>query len=97
MKSSAKYLVRMVTATLCGPIYDDEYKDLELPFRSIALRMQFGATYISDTKISFRSLILARMWLHAITTQFDEDWDTYTIDEGTFFRHGNACIDLEEC
>lgn len=86
----------MVTATLSGPIHANEYKDLELPFRSIALRMQFGATSISDTKVSFSSLILARMWLHAITAQFDEDWDTYVIDGGTFFRHGDACIDLEE-
>lgn len=85
----------MVTVSLSGHTTSKNYKDLELPFRSIALRMQFGATEISDTKVVFPSLTLARMWLHAIVCQFDEDWDTYVIDGGTFFRHGDACIDIE--
>ena len=85
----------MVTVSLSGHTTSNDYKDLESPFRSIALRMQFGATEISDTKVAFPSLTLARMWLHAIVSQFDEDWGTYVIDGGTFFRHGDACIDIE--
>ena len=89
----------MVTAVLSGPIHSAEYKDLEFPFRSIALRMKYGAKQISDTKVSFSSLEMAKRWLWEIFHTYPlhkSEWESYLIDGGTFFRHGDACIDIED-
>ena len=86
----------MVTAVLSGNIKSGAYKDLEVPFRSIALRMQFGAKELSDTRVCFTSLTLAKLWLFAVALQFKEDYDTYLLEGGCFFRHGDACIDIED-
>lgn len=89
----------MVTAVLNGPVSSREYKDLEMPFRSIALRMEFGARELSDTKVAFDSLECAKMWLWRIFKSFSLEelgMDSYIIDGATFFRHGDACIDIEQ-
>mgnify|MGYP007101905705 CR=1 FL=1 len=47
-----------------------EDKDLVMPFRSIALRMEFGARALSDTRVTFDSLECAKMWLWRIFKSF---------------------------
>lgn len=90
----------MITAGLYGPLPGQDYHELEVPFRSIALRTKYFAREISENRVAFVNTDVAKQWLAEIKKYLEsevgflEGYDEIT-DDGLFLRHGSSIIDIE--